>query len=885
MDEVTPMMVESKRRHVKERLKRRAGGGIAIGWILFSSCGFFYGAMADEGHGPTAGMFNLRVVSDSMPDWSSRDNFVYSALSRWKTDAEKARAQFLWSYRCRRVGLYAPEDQKPVLDPIHFFNSYGLTYCSMISSMNCALWEAWGMQSRCIDLPGHVVAEVFYDGTWHMYDNDFFNYFLNEKGVVAAAAEIGGSRVHGNVKDLKPGEFYIFDHCPTASSPRGRVFMGPSSATLQSIAKDWYPAPEQVQIRTGLTGGEAGFRYVLGVRRHESYTRYWKPLGLGPSFARPLTNNKDPMEEGSLLKNSRSNGEWQWMPDLHDSNCLFAAENIEYVADGLRPQISGRPAAAVFRVMAGNAITAARINLAFSGEVDLLISGNGGLSWSRAGGDKSAMPAKEWTVITDPVAGRIEYLVKVELLQHAVLKNVAIKTVTQVNPLALPALRLGRNEVVVVSDDNLETMTFRPRLADGAGSGEVYRISGWLPMVASMGERSVVQSTGKAELILSAKVPRDIRKIRMAGTCNLVNHGLTLDLSVNNGESWSRVGDVVPTVAPGGQRFSCETNGLATGVRSVLMRYMSVAAGELAGVFAEVGYESTGTPMPVTATYCWSEHRDGKWIERSHTEWITNVYHKYVINVGGDRPPAMKALELGSADNIKPGYSDGDDVGGGAGRSDYELKYGALISTNCAYTISRPASVVFPDTNGRLLTDGLVGLASFWGLDNIDVAKDAKRNVRRVGELVVWEAGDPVTVVIDLGHVRPVGGVRICAVQPNEKVLYPGRMTAAVSQDAVTYTAIGEARWEDCFFPPVNEPPWEGADALIYEALPAGGRIDYEFVVVSEPVVTGRYVRVMLDSPTDKRAGMALWEIQVFDALERLTLDNHIALPEQKRGL
>jgi len=117
-----------------------------------------------EGAKMPGGAFNLRIVSDSVPDWSSRENFVKSALSGWQTDEEKALAQFRWMHRCRRVGSFAPEDSRPVLDPILFFNSYGITYCSMISTMNCSLWEARSRPGRCMDLPGHVVSEVFYDG-------------------------------------------------------------------------------------------------------------------------------------------------------------------------------------------------------------------------------------------------------------------------------------------------------------------------------------------------------------------------------------------------------------------------------------------------------------------------------------------------------------------------------------------------------------------------------------------------------------------------------------------------------------------------------------------------------------------------------------------------
>ena len=112
------------------------------------------GAEKERGEPMPGGAFNIRIVSDSVPDWSSRENFVKSALSGWKTDEEKALAQFRWMHRCRRVGSYAPEDSRPVLDPILFFNSYGITFCSMISEMNIALWEARGLAGRRLGQQG-----------------------------------------------------------------------------------------------------------------------------------------------------------------------------------------------------------------------------------------------------------------------------------------------------------------------------------------------------------------------------------------------------------------------------------------------------------------------------------------------------------------------------------------------------------------------------------------------------------------------------------------------------------------------------------------------------------------------------------------------------------
>jgi hypothetical protein len=77
---------------------------VAIGAV------FVLGVGTMQAADPPAGAFNLRVLSDSTPDWSSRENFVYSAIAHWPTEQERAIAQWRWFHRSRRVGSCVLED-------------------------------------------------------------------------------------------------------------------------------------------------------------------------------------------------------------------------------------------------------------------------------------------------------------------------------------------------------------------------------------------------------------------------------------------------------------------------------------------------------------------------------------------------------------------------------------------------------------------------------------------------------------------------------------------------------------------------------------------------------------------------------------------------------
>jgi hypothetical protein len=719
-----------------------------------------------------------------------------------------------------------------------------------------------------------------------MFDSDFCNYFIHEKGQVASAADLGGSRIHGNIADLKPGEYYIFDHCPTASAPRGHIFQGPNSWWIIDVARDWYPNSREVRPRLDFTGAHAGHRFILGLRPNETYTRHWQPLGTGTLFARPFPNGKDPMQaDGSPLRNSRANGEWNWTPNLADASVLFAAENLECSAEGLRAQDKDKPAWGVLRVMAANVVTSARFDAQFLGFTRFSVSGNGGLAWSPVeftAGQSGLASA----VVAQPLAGRLEYLIRVDLSKGARVKGLTVKTLTQVNPRTLPALRLGKNQIAAVSDAHLEVATLNPRLADGQHSNELARAEGWQAMQRPRDWDPSIRSLEKAEAVLRLATPRDIRHVRMACTAHLTEPSGAMELSVKGGEEWKKLATFEFEGAPYDRRAAVESRDFAPGTREVSVRYAMDSGGNgLVNAFAEVGYEPAGGFMPYDITYCWSEYRGGKWVVREHVERVKTANHRYAIHVGGERPPKMNWMRMAPAGGGATGYADGEDVGVKFARPAYSLVYGENVSLGCPYEVSRPAGSAFPDLGGRLtnmapdrlLTDGFIGESSLWKLDNINLS--GGKNDGRVGELVVWEPGAPVTVTVDLGKIRMIGGARVCAIQPNPSVLYPAKMTVETSVDGQKFDAAGEAAWDDCFFPPGNQMQWSGFDSPVYEALPAGGMISYRFPILFAARVNARYVRFVLAAPTDKKAGIGLYELDVWDRLEKKNWDERLVLP------
>jgi hypothetical protein len=107
---------------------------------------------------------------------------------------------------------------------------------------------------------------------------------------------------------------------------------------------------------------------------------------------------------------------------------------------------------------------------------------------------------------------------------------------------------------------------------------------------------------------------------------------------------------------------------------------------------------------------------------------------------------------------------------------------------------------------------------------------------------------------------------------------------SAPATDGKKFAPAGEARWEDCFFPPGDLPVWEGADSPIYDGLQAGGIIDHAYIVALAKPVKARYVRFRLAPQDNGKSAMGFWELEVYDRIEKQPWDEHLRLPEPPAG-
>ncbi|QDT30696.1 hypothetical protein Enr10x_60640 [Gimesia panareensis] len=123
------------------------------------------------------------------PDLSSQQAMLSSILKPGMTDEEKSLA--IWKFlKDWRYHFYPAEPGDEVHDPVKFLNVYGYGFCDDCATNFAVLARRAGVKSRTWGLSGHVVAEAFYDGKWHMFDPDHEVFYRNDKGVIASVEEL-----------------------------------------------------------------------------------------------------------------------------------------------------------------------------------------------------------------------------------------------------------------------------------------------------------------------------------------------------------------------------------------------------------------------------------------------------------------------------------------------------------------------------------------------------------------------------------------------------------------------------------------------------------------------------------------------------------------------
>jgi len=263
---------------------------------------------------------------------------------------------------------------------------------------------------------------------------------------------------------------------------------------------------------------------------------------------------------------------------------------------------------------------------------------------------------------------------------------------------------------------------------------------------------------------------------------------------------------------------------------------------------------------PIEVTYCWVEHRESGDVERQHTQIISQPNSEYTINVGGFRDPTMKWVRVNlkgqgpDGNKVKPGYSDGQDVGPGAKATRELYHWGKNVALGKAYKLEGKQDDKNKDA-GNDLTDGVI------------MPPDTYASVKWMPTNVFFAKDVSPVATLDLGTKQSIAAVRVSSGQAGDfKLTYPESITVEISDDGQTFKPAGSASFNQVFDPPADYVPGECEGASQFEALPAQGRLAYAYRVIFDQPAEARYVRVSCKPKSGW--GVLLSEIQVFDTVK-----------------
>ena len=387
-----------------------------------------------------AAEFAPRVLSPHNADAYSMKTFAQYA--RWKDLAGDAKVYEVYKYLAdRRTGIFpmgaGAWEGRDVLyeygyvrDPVKMINVYSCGYCDMLGPTMEGIMAGMGIgPARTVNLPGlhHVVAEVFYDGTWHYLDLDLRGVFRRPGGTLASTEDA-----------RKDASLW--------AGPRGPLFFPLDN--LANLRRAYARSP--VRVRYGVAMGGHTMDYVL--RRGETFTRWWKPQ-------QDRWNHHESYHKGAMLRilnrpprgpkckhasftvHTHGNGRFVYAPDLSGPGDLadgvYDASNVRTSPGGLTLARPGK-GYAVFEVRSPYVIVprvgtyettrddreASVVQIDAAG-ADLSVSRDNGLSWTRVA------PAAAAADLTALVAGTYGYLLRIDLAGRpgqAVVRSMRITT-------------------------------------------------------------------------------------------------------------------------------------------------------------------------------------------------------------------------------------------------------------------------------------------------------------------------------------------------------------------------------------------------------------------------------------------------------------------------
>ncbi|MGA9958304.1 MAG: hypothetical protein WBQ06_08470 [Acidobacteriaceae bacterium] len=423
--------------------------------------------------GMRAQVYSPVVTKVGQVDASNMTSLVQGIYRQYNATTDREKAEAIWRFyltdgRFVKPGMFYhipgwayEEPVGQVLDPMKLLNSYGYGLCYQDGPLMAATYDAGGFKhSRVWFLTGHTVAEVYYDGAYHMFDSDELGY--NPIG-------------DGPLKLRDVASVWQLEHDGSIIT---RNVTGPTTSNPKTVDYPWYPA----DVRAGDMKDLAELYTTINDNYLYAYRRY--PEGRTMDFVlRPgerMIRYYRPTPAGTFyLPYTYDGKDWKILPDFAQFSLppsagprsekdarMWATGKIEYRPTDISTELTrkGDDATYTFSMPSPYVIIDAHFSVqavlpAADDKLTAETSIDGGRSWTESGSLAGPFTGPWGIHAADlpgaqghrtAVSGTYGYLVRFSLHGEAnqmpALQGVFLTTIFQLNPRTLPALTAGENQ-------------------------------------------------------------------------------------------------------------------------------------------------------------------------------------------------------------------------------------------------------------------------------------------------------------------------------------------------------------------------------------------------------------------------------------------------------
>jgi hypothetical protein len=394
---------------------------------------------------------NPWITINGKRNWRTLKDIADEATAGCTSEREKARA--VWEFQ-RNHRFHATTWDRECDDAVKVYNIYGYTLCGNDAKVISDLWKAAGVRTRRGYPVGHVVAEAFYDGEYHLLDGDEHAIYLRrDNTTIASEAEV------------------VRDHDLVKRTHTYGIERRDSRAT-DEFSASLYGYEGQ---RRGELGGRSKHTMAYTLRPGESIEWRWDHIGKQYTAGTEAPDGKwrkdgegDLAVWGERAYDNMRNGIMRYVPNLEDSIYRKAVESESNITtaceDGVRPAIhpskTRQSAYVIWRIASAYVIVGGKIEARFhrKGAEDLLRVklSRDAKQWETLWTARTAGDFRHEVIFDDKLSQRgspqYEYFLQVEMESNTEKGDVGIDSIefttdVQMSLLGLPELELGENLV------------------------------------------------------------------------------------------------------------------------------------------------------------------------------------------------------------------------------------------------------------------------------------------------------------------------------------------------------------------------------------------------------------------------------------------------------